>query len=63
MKLDWYTKVILTVIAIALTFIAVRPLLPQKAVAAPQVEVWLANPEVTVMNADEIGYWVDYYSE
>jgi hypothetical protein len=73
LRLDRYSKVALTVIAIALILIAIKPFLPTELEASPQViDVNIARVggystygtlDVNVTNPNEIGYWVYYYSD
>lgn len=74
--IDAYSKIILTVIAVALVLLAIQPLLPQTARAQiGEVEVYITNPgeiaraiarqtlDVNVVNAGEIGMAVDLWSD
>jgi hypothetical protein len=72
LRVDLYSRIILTIIAIALILIALRPLLPNEVRAMPQtvdvniesiggLPVLTSTLNVEVTNPDEIGYWTNYY--
>lgn len=74
LKLDRYSRIVFTIIAIALILIALKPFLPTELQATPQIVdvnirriggsyVPFGTLSVNVENAKKIGYWVYYYSD